>query len=340
MRTYDAVVVGAGQSGLAAAHAFNQRGIRPLLLDAAPGAGGSWPHYYDSLALFSPAGFSSLPGFRFPGDSERYPGRDEVVAYLAAYADRLDADFHWGRQVIDLTRADDALHLETAEGEHYRARRVVVASGNFGSPAVPQIDGLPDFQGTVLHSAEYRTPDPFAGQRVVVVGGGNSGVQIAVELASTARVSLVTRSPIRWQRQRMLGKDLHWWLTVTGIDRMPWAPRSTPVVDSDGFRRRLAQGMPEQRRLFARMLPHGVEWDDHTSESIDTVIFATGFRPHVPFLARSGILDASGMPLHTKGVSTADARVGFVGIERQRTFASATLRGVGRDARHVVAALM
>lgn len=340
MKTHDALVIGAGQSGLAAAYAFAQQGIRPLVLDQAPTAGGSWSRYYQSLSLFSPAGFSSLPGFPFPGDKERYPGRDEVVSYLTEYADSLDADFLWNQQVTSLYRNEDAFEATTSAGVIHRAQRVVVASGNFDSPHTPQIPGLSDFQGRVLHSSEYLSPEPFAGQRVLVVGGGNSGVQIAVELAATARVSLVTRNPVRWQRQRMLGKDLHWWLAATGIDRMPWAPRSVPVVDSAGYRRRIADRHPEQRGMFHRLHPQGVDWGEGTVESVDALIFATGFRPNVQYLAQSGALDPAGMPLHAKGVSTTVPRLGFVGLEGQRTFASATLRGVGRDARHVVNALL
>lgn len=154
MKEHDALVIGAGQSGLAAAHAFSQQGIRPLVLDQAPTAGGSWSRYYDSLTLFSPAGFSSLPGFPFPGDPERYPGRGEVVSYLTEYADRLDADFLWNQQVTSLTRNEESFEVTTSAGQTHRAHRVVVASGNFDSPHTPQITGLPDFRGKVWHSSE------------------------------------------------------------------------------------------------------------------------------------------------------------------------------------------
>lgn len=339
----DVVVIGGGQAGLATAQTAVARGWRPVVLDASDRAGGSWPRYNDSLTLFSPARFSSLPGMPFPGDPARYPVRDEVVAYLDAYARRLDADLRWNERVDRVAEEDGGFTVSTTGGTVVRARMVVAASGGFSRPNRPSLPGLDTFTGTVLHSAEYRQPAQFAGGRVVVVGGGNSAVQIAVELAQVATVSISTRDRLRWQPQRILGKDFHWWLAHTGLDTSALGPRlvkgGVPVIDDGRYRAAVAAGKPDHRPLFARLDGDSIVWADGTRERVDAIILATGFRPDLPFLDRTAAFDDAGAPLHDGGVSITVPGLGFVGLERQRSFASATLRGVGRDAVHVLNAL-
>lgn len=340
MSAFDLIVIGAGQSGLATAHAAARRGARTLVLEAAGEAGGSWPRYYDSLTLFSPARFSALPGRPFPGDGDRYPARDEVVAYLRDYAAGLDADLRFGQRVTAVSRHGDGLTAATADGARFEGRALVAATGGFSRPRVPALPGLDSFTGRVLHSAEYRTPKAFADQRVVVVGGGNSGVQIATELAATARVSLASRAPLAWVDQRPLGRDLHWWFTRTGLDAAPlrqvWRRGTTPVLDDGRHRAAFDSGNPDRREMFAGLEAEKVEWSDGRRERVDAVILATGYRPALDWLSGTGALDAAGAPLHRGGVSTTVPGLGYVGLEFQRSFSSATLRGVGRDARHVL----
>ncbi|GHG22354.1 hypothetical protein GCM10017667_67720 [Streptomyces filamentosus] len=218
----DVAVIGGGQSGLATVHALLRRGLRPVVLEASDRAAGSWPHYYDSLTLFSPARYSSLPGMPFPGaDRDRYPHRDEVVAYLTAYADRLDAEIRTNCRVTAVRRAGRAFEVELEGGGRLSGRAVVAASGTFGRPHRPALPGLEGYAGQVLHAADYRSPAPFTGRRVVVVGAGNSAVQIAAELAAAARVTLATRAPVKFAAQRILGRDLHFWTARTGLDAAP-----------------------------------------------------------------------------------------------------------------------
>ncbi|MDT0328617.1 flavin-containing monooxygenase [Nocardiopsis lambiniae] len=338
------IVIGAGQAGLAAAWAAHRAGVRALVLEASDGPGGSWPHYYDGLTLFSPARFSSLPGLPMPGDPDRYPRRDEVVDYLRDYAARSEMDLRCGRRVERAERDGSGLVLTLSDGSRARSSAVVNATGGFGRPHRPDLPGLTDFTGTVLHAAEYRSPGPFAGRRVVVVGGGNSGVQIAAELAGTARVSLATRAPVAWTEQRPLGRDVHWWFVRSGLDVAPLSRlwRRIPVlVNDDGrYRAAFATGNPDRREMFTRAEGDKVTWPDGTVEKVDTLLLATGYRPALDHLAPTGALDAEGRPLHRGGVSTTVSGLGYVGLEFQRSFSSATLRGVGRDARHVVRRLL
>lgn len=342
MEHIDVVVIGGGQSGLAAAHALLRHGLRPVVLEASGRAAGSWPRYYDSLTLFSPARYSSLPGMPFPGaDHDRYPHRDEVVAYLTAYAARLDADIRTGRRVTSVRRVGSEFEVVLDGGGRLAARAVVAASGTFGRPHRPALPGLEGFTGQVLHAADYREPAPFAGRRVVVVGAGNSAVQIAAELAETARVTLATRGPVKFAAQRILGRDLHFWLTRTGLDAAPLGrllprPPAQPVLDDGRYRAALAAGRPERRPLFAGTDGAKLLWPDGEWEEADAIVLATGYRPDVPYLARlGGALDAAGNPRHREGLAAGVPGLAFVGLEWQRSLSSNSLRGVGRDAERI-----
>ncbi|MFF8981617.1 flavin-containing monooxygenase [Streptomyces cellulosae] len=339
MEDIDVAVIGGGQSGLAAAHALLRRGLRPVVLEASDRAAGSWPRYYDSLTLFSPARYSSLPGMPFPGaDRDRYPHRDEVVTYLTAYADRLDAEIRTSCRVSTVRQAGGGFEVEVEGGGRLSARAVVAASGTFGHPHRPVLPGLGEFTGQVLHAADYRSPAPFAGRRVVVVGAGNSAVQIAVELAQAAEVTLATRAPVRFAAQRVLGRDLHWWLARTGLDAAPLGrllsrPPAQPVLDDGRYRAALAAGRPGRRPLFTGADGTKLVWPGERREEVDAIVLATGYRPDLPYLAGlDGALDAAGIPRHRGGLATKIPGLAFVGLEWQRSLSSNSLRGVGRDA--------
>lgn len=345
------VVIGGGQAGLATAHVARTLGLDPLILEASRSPAGSWPHYYDSLTLFSPARRSALPGAPFPGDPDGYPTRDEVIAYLAGYAERLDADLRTGHRVVKVAAESSEepgglFEVVVESGESFTAPMVIAATGAFSRPHRPDLPGLDTFTGAVLHSSQYRRPEEFAGRRVVIVGGGNSAVQIAIELAEHARVTLATRHPLRFMPQRVLGIDMHLWLQRTGLDSVGWARplltggKGTPVFDTGTYRAQIATGNPDHRPMFSSLDGDHVVWRDGKRERVDVVLLATGYRPGVGYLDELGALDGDGHPLHRGGISTTHQGLGYVGLEWQRSFASATLRGVGADARHVLARLL
>ena len=340
METRDLVVIGGGQAGLATAFAAGKAGLDTVVLEASDLAAGSWPTYYESLELFSPARFSSLPGRPFPGEGERYPTRDEVIDYLVGYADWLGTDIRLNQRVEGLEVEDGHLIASTATGLRLRAPRVIAATGAFGSPNRPQFAGMDTYAGAILHSADYDRPEHFAGQRVIVVGAGNSAVQIAVELAEVAQVTLATRSQLSWKPQRPLGRDIHWWFKWSGYDSAPigrWlGEHPVHIIDDGRYREAISRGRPDHRQMFDAFDTGGVRWSGGQREDVDAVILATGFRPHLPFLAGTGALGQDGTPLHRAGVSTALPGLGYVGLQHQRSFASATIRGVGRDAAHVL----
>ncbi|MEO3869768.1 NAD(P)/FAD-dependent oxidoreductase [Nonomuraea sp. B12E4] len=338
------VIVGAGQSGLAAARAVRNAGLTPLVLEAGRQPTGSWPGYYDSLALFSPARFSAMPGLDFPGDPDHYPHRDEVADYLQRYAAGLDVEIRTGTQVQAVERDGRAFVARTADGQEVTAAAVVAASGSFSRPVRPELPGQESFTGKVVHVADYRDSKELAGLRVVVAGGGNSAVQVAYELTEVAQVDIASRRPLAFLPQRRDGHDVHHWLTSSGFDNLPaeWLIHSvhqTLVMDTGDYRAATESGRLRRREMFTGFDGETVIWPDGERERVDVVLLATGYLPNLEYLRPLGALTPDGLPLHQGGISSVLPGLVYLGLEFQRSFASNTLRGVSRDAAYVVGPL-
>jgi putative flavoprotein involved in K+ transport len=334
------IIVGGGQSGLAAARALLDLGIDPLILEAGERPTGSWPRYYDSLRVFSPAAFSAFPGTPFPGDADDYPTRDQVAAYIAHYAESLGVEIRVRTRVETVRQVDGGFTVRTTDGEELSTPGLVAASGSFDNPYTPDIPGLDTFTGEVLHIADYQAPDPYDGKRVVVVGGANSAVQVGYELSEMAATTLATLDPLFLLDQRPDGRDLHHLLAETGFDDLPPAwlihvIQGVPALDTGPYHQAVASGRLGRRDMFDRLDGDAVIWSDGSREPVDVILFATGYRPSLSYLHDLGALDADGMPLHTGGISTTHPGLVYVGLEFQRSFSSNTLRGVHRDAEHV-----
>ncbi len=341
---YDAIVIGGGQAGLAAGYHLQKADLRFVVLEASENAFGSWPKYYDSLRVFSPAGYSSLPGLPFSGEYNAYPSRDDVIDYLAAYQRYFKLPIITSAPVSQVTKSDDVFYVKTKSGGVYETRTVVAATGSFHRPNFPSIPNQSTYTNIQIHSRDYRNPEPFVGKRVIVVGGKNSAVQIGVELAKVANVTLASRHPINIQPQVILGKDFHFWARWSGVDRAPFGVSQNfiqrqlgkvQVIDLGGYKEALAAGDPDVRPMFTQFTETGVIWEDGTEEAVDAVIYATGFRPNLDYLKPLNALNSAGNPHHLMGDSTSVGGLYYVGLSGQTSFASATLRGVGRDAKRV-----
>ncbi len=338
-------MVGGGQSGLAAARVLRAFRMPTVVLEAGDRPSGSWPRYYDSLRVFSPAGYSSMPGMPFPGAPDRYPGRDEVADYLERYAATLDVEIQTHTRAESITQDGRDFIVMTQSGSALRASGVVAASGSFSNPHRPTFPGEATFAGELSHVADYRSPAPYVGKRVVVVGAGDSAAQVANELAPAARVTLASRHPVRFIPQRVGGRDVHYWLRETGFDTLPaeWLSKITGgsvVTDSVGFERTLAEGLVDRRPMFVALEGGEVVWSDGQRERVDAIILATGYRPSLDYLRELGALDSQGTPIHAAGISSTHVGLVYVGLEYQRSYASNTLRGVSDDARSVIAPLV
>jgi putative flavoprotein involved in K+ transport len=207
---YDVVVIGASQAGFAMGYYLARRGLRLVILDGGPKIGHMWRSRWDSLVLFTPAQYSGLPGMAFPAPEDTYPLKDDVVDYLQAYATTFDLPVRLNSRVTSLTRDGDRYIVATPQAV-FETHQVVVATGPFQTPFTPAIST--EFDGSVfqIHSADYREPAQIPQGRVLVVGGGNSGFQIAEELAAGRRVDLAVGQRMLSLPQRLLGKDIFWW---------------------------------------------------------------------------------------------------------------------------------
>lgn len=337
--TFDCIVIGGGQAGLASAYHLKKRGFTYLILEASNQACGSWTHYYNSLTLFSPAKYSSLPGLRFPGDPNHYPIKAEVISYFKDYVQFHNLDILTGEKVTDVRKNGKGFVIFTAKGSTFYSKTIIAATGSFSSPNIPLLEGSDRFKGKIIHSSQYKAAEEYKNQRVVVVGAGNSAIQIAYELAQVANVSIATRKPISYMPQRILGRDIHFWLMVSGLDTLPYGRRfsmNTSVMDTGIYKEAILKRKPARTPMFKKFTENGVVWSDGSEEQVDAVIYATGYKPNVNYLTSlSDAIDQSGTPYQSKGISTTIGGLSYVGLSGQRSLTSATIRGVGRDANYV-----
>lgn len=337
---HDIIIIGGGQSGLTAAKAAEDEGLQALVLEAGDRAVGSWPRYYDSLKTFSPRRFSSIPDFPHEGDPDGYPSRNDIAEYLEKFSLSLRSEIRTGVKVNSVTNDAGEFTVHTSDGEQLKTHGLIAASGSFDNPHVPIIPGHANFTGHTVHVADYRSPESFAGQRVVVVGGGNSAIQVGVELANHATTTVASRHPVMLLPQQTDGKDLHHHL-VSGLDYLPasWIARlfsNALTIDIGNYRDAFESGLLDFQQLFTEFDGDSVVWPNGTRERVDAVIFATGYRPHLSYLQGLGALDDHQNPLHSSGLSLTHPGLAYLGVELQRSFASNTLRGVLDDARSVM----
>jgi putative flavoprotein involved in K+ transport len=337
-RLVDVVVVGGSQSGLAMAWHLAQQGLRFVVLEAAPELGHVWRSRWDSLTLFTPSQYDALPGMAFPAPADTYPTKDPVADYLQAYAAAFQLPVLLNARVTGLSQTDDGFEVRTAQ-DAFRARQVVVATGPFQIPFVPpQARGL-DPSVAQVHSADYRNPRSLPEGPVLVVGGGNSGFQIAEELAATRQVDLSIATPYPMLPQRLAGRDLFWWLTRLGLLRVTVTSRPGQRMSRRDFvigtnRRRLeGKGVRFRPRLVdadGRTVRFA---DHHLLEDVGVVVWATGYRPdyawlHIPSVLREGHV------VHRRGV-TAVPGLYFLGLSWQHTRGSALQGFVADDAAYL-----
>jgi putative flavoprotein involved in K+ transport len=343
----DVLVIGGGQAGLAAGYHLRRTGFTAhtgfVILDANPSPGGSWQHMWDSMHLFSPAGFSSLPGWLMPAsEGEDFPPATHVVDYLSRYEHRYDLPVHHGVRVTAVRRADDipgGRLLADTPGGTWTARAVVSATGTWGRPFMPRYPGMGSFTGRQLHSASYTSPVDFAGQRVVVVGGGNTGAQLLAELSKVADTTWVTLRPPRFLPDDVDGRVLFEVATArrkaldAGHTDTGGVASLGDVVMVPTVRAARDRGVLVARPMFDRLTRTGVAWADGTEQAVDVVLWCTGFRPDLGHLGPLGLSRRDGHPA-TVGTRVVDEpRVHLLGYGDWTGPASATLIGVGRTAR-------
>lgn len=335
------VVIGGGQAGLAVGYYLNRAKIPYVILDEQDKSGGAWLHTWRSLRLFSPPEFSSLPGWLFPKSAEKYPTRDEVIAYLSAYETRYELPVFHGASVKSVTSSTDGLKVQTSSSI-LQARAVISCTGNWKKPFIPDYPGRMDFKGQQFHSANYVGPEELIGKRVLIVGGGNSGAQILAEVSKQAECTWVTEREPVFLPDDVDGRVLFQVATqryqAAQEGRSPQSVLSLgDIVMIDSVKEARDRGVLKTVRPFSKIIPEGAVWPNGDEKHFDTTIWCTGFRPALDHLSSLEIFNGIGR-IDVDGTrSVKEPRLWLVGYGEWTGFGSATLIGSQRYARGTVA---
>lgn len=359
----ETVIIGAGPAGLAVAGCLRQRKLAFEILEAKEQVGYRWANHYDRLHLHTSKRNSGLPGFPMPKDYPRYPSRDQVVAYLEAYARKFQLNPHFGQEVVAVTQVDSTFRIDTKTAA-WECRQVVIANGLSHTPKVPSFPGQESFPGTILHASAYRNGKTWKGKKVLVVGFGNSGGEIAVDLVeSGAQPALAVRSAVNIIPKEVMGMPstdisvltswLPYWLvdkstmrivrkkfgdfSAFGLEKSAFGPREQvektgriPLIDI-GTMALIKKGEIGVFRGVQRMEGNRVFFAGGNSETFEAIILATGYQPNFSFLPHNpyfqqGIRD--GIP-PVVGEGTGLYFCGF------RNPPTGAIRGMGKDARKI-----
>ncbi len=363
------IVVGAGPAGLAVGACLQRAGLPCLILEQADKVGVAWHRHYDRLHLHTDKRHSELPFAPFPKEYPRYPSRLQMISYLEAYARQFRLEPRLSQQVISARRIEGGWEVQTQD-IRYQAPNLVIATGNSREPWLPTWPGQDSFQGRILHSSEYRDGEPFRGQKVLVVGFGNSGGEIAIDLwEHGARPSLAVRSPVNVIPRDLFGipilaigilqsklpprvadalnapllRAVMGDLTRYGLRKLPQGPITQiqgsariPLIDV-GTIKLIKRGQVKVLPGIERFTENAVLFTDGKQEEFDAVILATGYRPRVnAFLGKDlAVYDDAGTPLFS-GPESPVPGLYFCGFHVSPT---GMLRDIAIEARKISAAI-
>jgi len=341
MEYYDVVIVGAGQAGIAMGYYLKREGLSFVLIDSNERIGDSWRRRYDSLILFTSRKYSSLTELQMNGPSEGFPTKDEMADYLEQYVSHFELPVKLNTNVTDIKKDHEIFQVETNRGI-IEAKQVVIASGAFQKPFVPSVTvnkGEGIFQ---IHSSSYCSTKQILNGSVLVVGGGNSGAQIAVELAHERNVSLAVSRPIKYLPQRFLGKSIFYWLDLigllhTGIDtkRGKWFMKQSDPIFGSELKALITKGRIQVKPRVLRIDGNEVLFEDNSVQAFENVVWSTGFVPSYDWIQINGVISSNGKPVHERGISPIRGLY-FIGLPWQYQRGSALICGVGHDASYLV----
>lgn len=341
MDRYDVVVVGAGQAGIAMGYHLMQEGLAFVLLDANDRIGNAWRQRYDSLVLFTSRKYSSLPEMQMSGPSDGFPTKDEMADYLEQYASYFDLPVQLNTEAIAIKKKHEMFQIETTLGI-IEAKQVVIASGSFQKPFIPQVTVNKAEGPFQIHSSLYRSPKQLVKGAVLVVGGGNSGAQIAVELACGKDVALAVSHPFKFLPLCFLGKSIFYWLGFLGLlhagidsKRGKWFSKQSDPIFGKELRVLMKEGRIQVTPRVVKVNGNEVLFEDNSVQSFGNIVWSTGFMPSYDWIQIEDAISENGKPIHDRGVSP-ERGLYFIGLPWQHQRGSALICGVSRDAKYLV----
>ncbi|WP_289142568.1 NAD(P)/FAD-dependent oxidoreductase [uncultured Brevibacillus sp.] len=341
MQSYDIIVVGSGQAGLAAGYFLKKKGLSFVLLEKGKEVGQTWKNRYDSLVLFTPRFYSSLPGKTLEGDPNGYAAKDEIADYLHSYANQIELPIHFQTEVTALKQSSTGFLLETNQGD-YAAKNVIIATGPFQQPLIPQMaDALPK-DIVQIHTAHYLNPSSLQDGPVVVIGAGNSGAQIAVELAKEREVYLSIGHKMKFMPLQLMNKSIFWWFGKIGFLKAnihskigKWLSRQHDPIFGFELKEAIQKGAVKLKPRTKRIQSDEIVFADHSTVKVRNIVWATGFYPEYSWIKIPQSLNEKGKPIHHRGISPVSGLY-FVGLPWQYRRGSALIGGVGQDAEFIV----
>jgi cation diffusion facilitator CzcD-associated flavoprotein CzcO len=308
-----------------------------LILDDSKLPGGSWNRTWEGLKLFSPSEFCSLSGWRMPKSENEYPTKDEFIDYLNEYDKKYEVPIVRPVKVKSIVKSGNIFEIET-DKDKYRATTVVSATGTAQCPYIPEYPNQVEFTGEQVHSVDYRTPLSFAGQKVLIIGGGNSGAQVLAEISLVAEAKWVTLEEPNFLPKEIDGRYLFNQATakyqqmLKGEKTEQRKASLSDIVMVESVRDAEKRGDLKSVRPFKEFYSDGVVWNDGEKEVFDTVVWCTGFKANLEHLKSLNIVKNG--RIRTKGTQSVEVPgLWLLGYGNWTGYASATIYGVGKTAR-------
>ncbi|MCM3090932.1 MULTISPECIES: flavin-containing monooxygenase [unclassified Cytobacillus] len=345
MKSYEAAIIGGGQAGLAMGYFLKKEKVSFVIIEKNADVGDSWRQRYHSLVLFTPRQYSSLPGLQMRGPSEDFPTKNDMAKYLNDYVKHFDLQVMLNTNVSKLSKVPGgSFMLETSRGK-IQAQQVIIASGAFQKPFIPKevIKGMNPFQ---LHSSEYRSPQEIPGEEILVVGGGNSGAQIAAELAKDRKVTIAVGHRLKFLPLTFFGKSIFYWLDKLGLlfagkDTMKgsWFQKQKDPIFGKELKMLIKNREIDVKPKVLKVIDKEVLFEDGSRRKFENIIWSTGFIPSYNWIHIKGAVSTDGKPLHKRGMTEIEGLY-YLGLPWQYQRGSALICGVGKDAEYLLGAIL
>lgn len=337
----DIIIVGAGQAGLIMGNYLKQEGYNFLLLEAENRIGDSWRNRYDSLQLFTPRAYSSLPGMIVKGEGNGFPHKDEMATYLEEYARYFKLPVQLQTEVLKIKKEKEIFKLHTPT-EILQAKKVVIATGGFQQPYIPSFSQHLSSHVFQIHSSQYKSPSQIPKGNVLVVGGGNSGMQIAVELAKTHEVTMSISHPLTFLPLRLFRKSIFYWLEKLGLlyaevntKRGKWfQKRKDPIFGFEG-KELIRNGAIKLEEKVVSASENNIMFQNGGTYSAESIIWSTGFIQNYKWIELEKAVNENGFPNHVRGTSPVKGLY-YIGLPWQSQRGSALICGIGKDAAYIL----